>query len=109
MVQPVAICGTSNDESDDSLPGRLREAAQGFLQYGPNFWPGAHHFVLLELDDEGSCTGDAALVCRACVREAAAVVEARVLSQARQRLLDLVGDSSPQDGPCCICGSCPDT
>jgi len=104
----MANCGTSHRDTED-LTGRLRETAQSFLQFGPACWPGADHFELLEVDAEGSCTGDASPVCRACVREAAAMVETRVLSQACPPLLDLIGSSSPQDGPCCICGACPDS
>jgi hypothetical protein len=75
---------------------------------GAAYWPGADHFVLLELDAEGSCTGDAHLVCRACVREAAAIVAARARCHGAQTLLDLVGTTSPQDGCCSICDSCPE-
>jgi hypothetical protein len=99
--------GTTRRESHD-LCGRLRETAHGFLRFGAAYWPGADHFDLLELDAEGSCTGDARDVCRCCVREAAAIVEARAQCDGGAAVLDLVGSTSPQDGPCSICGSCPD-
>jgi hypothetical protein len=90
----------------DDLVRRLKEAAEGFQRFGAGYWPGADHFVLLELDAEGSCTGDARDVCRCCVREAARLVEARLVRPGLV-LLDLVGDSSPGQECCCICGARP--
>jgi hypothetical protein len=91
---------------DDSEDDRLSDAAEGFQRLGAHYWPSADHFLLLELDGDGSCTGDARIVCRACVRQAVAFVLDRPADGSRRRF-DLIGDRDPQDGPCCICGERP--
>lgn len=92
--------------TQDSPARRLADAAEGFLRHGPGYWPGAGHFLLLEIDREGSCTGDARTVCRACTRPAAECVLAR-LARGTTTLLDLVGDDAAQPEPCFLCGGMP--
>jgi hypothetical protein len=82
---------------------RLLDTALGFNLHGAAYWPGAGHFVLLELDSEGSCTGEAWTVCPLCVSTAAEVVQCR-LADGRRAMLDLVGEGGPASEPCSICG-----
>jgi hypothetical protein len=92
------------------LAGRLKESAEGYLAHGYMYWPGADHFVLLGIDSAACLIGDAETVCRACVREAARAVLARLddlaTDSCRSRLpyLDLVGEYDSANGPCVVCG-----
>ncbi len=106
IVRSVHDCSSSRRIPED-LIRRLKETAEGFRRAGAAYWPGADHFVLLEIDANGSSTGDGREICRACVREAARMVEAR-LDHPAGVALDLIGDTSHQDGPCCLCGFRPD-
>src|SRR2546421_101943 len=102
------------EPSSDGLPDRLRTAGELFHRFGPAAWPGAAHFLLLEIDQLGSLTGDAHVACRACAWEAACRVLERLddlaaTDSCREDLLylELVGDSGAPDEPCSICGDCP--
>ena len=101
------------ESGSDGLRDRLRTGGELFWRFGATAWPGAAHLLLLEVDRSGSLTGDAQTVCRACAREAACRVLERLDEIAATdtcrddvSYLELVGESSPPDGPCSICGEC---
>ena len=103
-----------HESSSEGLPDRLRSAGELFHRFGAAAWPGAAHLLLLEVDQFGSLTGSAQLVCRACARDAACRVLERLdelvaTDSWRQDLpyLELAGESGPAEGPCSICGDCP--
>lgn len=72
---------------EELLAQRLLDVASGFERYGAAYWPGADHFILLALDAEGSCTGEAWTVCRTCVRHAGGRAR-RALAPECQTMLD---------------------
>ena len=95
---------------DGALTGRLRVSAETYLAYGALCWPGAKHFLLLGVDSDECLTGEAEIVCRTCVRDAARVMLLRLdeiaTNSCPQKLpyLDLPGESSPDDAQCALCG-----
>lgn len=81
----------------------LRASIAGFLRWGSSCWPGAHHFVILEVRWNGDLTGAAWEVCPSCVSEAAQAADAR-LRTGDSTLLDLVGETEPITERCHLCG-----
>ncbi len=90
-------------EEADDLRRRLMEGALGLRDRGAPYWPGASHFLLLELDTCGSCTGEARTVCPACVSDAAQFV-LHLAERGGAPLFDLVGEAGSVLEPCCCCG-----
>jgi len=90
-------------DGSEELRRRLAECARALRDRGARFWPGASHFLLLELDDLGSCTGDARIVCPVCVPHAAAHV-LRHAELGSLPLLDLVGEAGTVAERCSCCG-----
>lgn len=82
----------------------LQCALSGFVRLGASYWPGAHHYLLVELRGDNQLTGDAWPVCASCVREAAWHALA-CLERGGNRRLDLVGESETGNEPCVICHS----
>jgi hypothetical protein len=74
----------------------------GFLRHGAACWPGAHHFVVVEVREDGDLTGDGWEVCHDCLREAARMAAAR-LEASYHTFHDLVGETEGSDQPCLLC------
>jgi len=75
----------------------------GFLRHGPAFWPGAHHFVMVEVREDGDLTGDGWEVCHDCLREAARMAAAR-LEVGDATFYDLAGETEGSGERCRLCG-----
>lgn len=75
----------------------------GFLRHGAAHWPGAHHFVIVEVREDGDLTGDGWEVCHDCLREAARMAAAR-LETGHDTFYDLVGETEASDERCLLCG-----
>ena len=110
-VGPYGVSMPARSSEGAPLDEGIRESALLYLAHGPRCWPGAASFTLLEVDAFGSSTGEAQSICRACVREAAQRVLARIAELSATdscRLglpyLDLVGEFAAAEGICSICG-----
>jgi hypothetical protein len=103
----VSAVRDSGQSCDSDFSEQLEVSAAGYLEHGALYWPGADLFLLVETDRDGNCTGEAAVICPTCVREAARLVLAR-LHSACPTLLDLVGQGQAQPERCSICGGGPE-
>jgi hypothetical protein len=86
--------------AERSTAERAQEAAD-YSKLGAAYWPGAAYFSLVELDGHGNAI-DAHTVCRACVREAALVVLAR-LHTPNLAPIDLCAETATASGCCSLC------
>src|SRR5262249_18038172 len=102
----ATVAHVRRHHSDQDLSDQLRESAGGLATHSAEYWSGAAHLVLVEVDLYGSCTGVAHVVCRASMRQAGQLVLARRTIQGAT-LFDLVGagEGDTQEGPCYICGN----
>ncbi len=66
-------------------------------------WPGAHHFVMVEVREDGDLTGDGWEVCHDCLREAARMAAVR-LGAGHATFYDLVGETEGSEERCRLCG-----
>jgi hypothetical protein len=53
--------------SSPDLIARVTANLEGYANTGPSYWPGAHYFTLVSLQENGDTDGGGADVCRDCV------------------------------------------
>lgn len=57
--------------TQDNPIATARQSLEGYVNNGPAYWPGSHHFTLVSLTTNGETDGGGADVCRDCVRDVA--------------------------------------
>jgi 20S proteasome alpha/beta subunit len=85
-----------------TLQEQVSHTVAGYRKHGAGHWPGAHHFELVELDQNGR-TGEYRYVCHGCSTTAARFV-LEVLLQDRNPLWDMVGAYASPAEHCYFCG-----